>query len=139
LLDDRFYANINEASSMQLDETARYLARAVGAFVTIPRPWDEQSVAALAYVREQVIWYVLALLVPIGVVVGLRRDALVTGLLVAHASIVSVVAALTDGNVGTLIRHRGLALPYLVWLSGLGACAALSNLARRRETRMKVV
>jgi len=30
--------------------------------------------------------------------------------------------AVTSGNVGTLIRHRGLAVPYLLWLSVLGAC-----------------
>ena len=28
--------------------------------------------------------------------------------------------ALTSGNVGTLVRHRGLALPYIVWLSAVG-------------------
>ena len=27
---------------------------------------------------------------------------------------------MTSGNIGTLIRHRGLVMPYLVWLAGLG-------------------
>ena len=28
---------------------------------------------------------------------------------------------MSDGNIGTLVRHRGLALPYLIWLSAVGA------------------
>ena len=32
-----------------------------------------------------------------------------------------LIVALTSGNIGTLIRHRSLALLYLIWLSALGA------------------
>ena len=32
-----------------------------------------------------------------------------------------VLVALSGGNVGTLIRHRGLAMPYFAWLAALGA------------------
>ena len=42
--------------------------------------------------------------------------------------LIAAASAFTDGNVGTLVRHRGLALPYFVWLSGVGACE-LSPLA----------
>ena len=86
---------------------------------------------AAAYIPEQVIWYVLAMLVPIGLVHSFRRDTVLTGLLIAHAGLVAAAAALTDGNVGTLVRHRGLALPYLVWLSAMGACSLLLAVARR--------
>jgi len=41
------------------------------------------------------------------------------------------MVALTSGNVGTLIRHRGLALPYFVWLSALGGCEVVQRLATR--------
>ena len=65
-------------------------------------------------------------LVPFGFIAGLRRDALFTCLLAAHAFAVMMMVALTSGNVGTLIRHRGLVLPYLIWLSALGACRLLA-------------
>ena len=45
---------------------------------------------------------------------------MVTSLLVMHAAGAIVLVALTSGNIGTLIRHRSLALLYLVWLSALG-------------------
>jgi hypothetical protein len=128
LLDERFYPELNQVSSLEFSETLRFLTRAVGAYLTVPRPWDAQSRAAAAYIPEQVIWYVLAALAPVGVLFGFRRDPIVTGLLIAHALLIAAASAFTDGNVGTLVRHRGLVLPYLVWLSGVGACELLAAL-----------
>jgi len=135
LLDDRFYSDINQASSLEFKETVRFLARGVAAFMTVPRPWDSRSPASTAYVPEQVIWYVLVVLALVGTVSGLRRDAAMTALLVTSAVLISAAAAFTDGNVGTLVRHRSLALPYLVWLSGVGACEALGAFHRRWPRR----
>ena len=89
-----------------------------------------QSRAALAYLPEQVVWYLLAMLAVAGALFGFRRDAIVTGLLVGHALVIAAAVAFTGGNVGTLVRHRGLALPYLVWLSGVGACELLVSFRR---------
>src|SRR5436190_12578556 len=66
MLDDRFYAELNEASSMKFGETFRFLARGIAAYLTVPRPWDAQSRAEVAYIPEQVIWYVLAALAAAG-------------------------------------------------------------------------
>jgi hypothetical protein len=55
-----------------------------------------------------------------GVRAGYRRDPLVTCLLVGYLVPTAVVVALTTGNVGTLVRHRTLIVPFLVWLSALG-------------------
>jgi hypothetical protein len=134
LLDDRFYPDINQISSLEFTETMRFLVRGVVAFVTVPRPWDSRSPAATAYIPEQVVWYVLVALAVVGTWSGLRRDATMTGLLVMHTVLIAAAAAFTDGNVGTLVRHRSLALPYLVWLSGVGACELLAALHRRVST-----
>jgi len=75
----------------------------------------------------QIVWYILVALVPIGFVYGCRRDPLVAGLMLAFASVAALAVALTSGNIGTLVRHRDLALPYLVWLSAVGACELLSR------------
>jgi len=131
LLDPRFYRDTNDISSLEFGETARYLVRSAASFVVVPLPWDGQSAMAAAYIPEQVIWYVLAMLVPAGIVYSFRRDVVITGLLIAHAGLVAAASALTDGNVGTLVRHRGLALPYLVWLSAMGACGLLLAVVRR--------
>jgi hypothetical protein len=80
------------------------------------------------------VWYVLLVSAVIGVASGLRRDAAMTGLLVTHVVLIASAAAFTDGNVGTLVRHRSLAVPYLVWLSGVGACELFAAFHRRTST-----
>jgi hypothetical protein len=138
LLDDRFYPDLNEVSDLRLGETLRFVVRAAVAYVAEPLPWKTQSSAALAYLPEQVLWYLIALLVPIGLPFAFRRDPIVTGLLLVHALAIGAAVALNGGNVGTLVRHRGLVLPYLVWLSAVGACQLLSFMQRGELTRPAV-
>ena len=129
-LDDRFYPDRSEISDMQLAETARYVVRSLERYITVPLPWEVQSTSALAYIPEQIVWYLIIALLPPGIVFACRRDAIVAGLLFCHAAVAAVTVALISGNIGTLVRHRGLALPYLVWLSAVGACE-LFGMARR--------
>jgi Dolichyl-phosphate-mannose-protein mannosyltransferase len=131
LLDDRFYPDINIISSLTLSETLRYLVRGAIAFVTVPRPSEASSLAAAAYVPEQVIWYALIVLALAGAGAGFRRDPVLTALLIVNAVLVAAAAALTDGNVGTLVRHRALAVPYVVWLSGVGGCELVKLILHR--------
>lgn len=136
LLDERLYEAKIAMLDMSFDEGMRFLVRAFGRYVTVPWPWEAQSASAVAYLPEQMLWYVLALLAPIGFVYALRRDPLVASLLLGYALVAAVTVALVSGNVGTLVRHRGLALPYLVWLSAVGACQlvdrAMAVLPHRR-------
>ena len=133
LLDPRFYRDARPVVyTMTAPEAGRYVIRALGNFVTVPRPSQVESRAALAYLPEQAIWYVVLALVPIGAVAGFRRDPVVTSLLLSHGLAASVMVALTGGNIGTLIRHRGLTLPYFSWLAALGACHVVHSLAARR-------
>jgi len=55
LLDQRFYSDLNEISSLRFVETLRFLGRGLVAYVTVPLPWTVQSRAALAYLPEQVV------------------------------------------------------------------------------------
>jgi hypothetical protein len=120
-LDDRLYPERSNVDDMSRGETWRFLVRSAVDYVMVPRPWTIESRAALAFVPELMFWYVVVALAPIGFVAALRRDALVTGVLASSAIAAAALVAITSGNVGTLIRHRGLALPYVIWLSGAGA------------------
>ena len=121
LMDPPFYVDRLAIKAMTVADVTRYGLRATWSYLTVPLPWQIESRSALAFLPEQMIWFVLLLLMPVGVVVGLRRDPLLTCVLVAHGLVAAAMVAVSGGNVGTLVRHRGLALPYLVWLSGLGA------------------
>lgn len=127
LLDPRFYGDSSTISDMQFRDSALYVVRAFERYVTVPWPWEVQSRAMLVDIPEQIVWYVLVLLLPAGLIASFRRDAMLTGLLFGTALVSIVAIALTSGNVGTLVRHRSLAMPYLVFLSLAGLCELLSR------------
>jgi hypothetical protein len=136
LLDQRFYPELPDFTGraviddMRFGESLRFVWRSFERYVTVPLPWEVQSRSALLYLPEQVIWYLLVVLAPAGVVLTLRRDPLVASLLISQALIAVVTVALTSGNVGTLVRHRGLALLYFLWLSAVALCEVIVWLQR---------
>ncbi len=121
LMEPQFYEDRRAIQAMTVADAARYSIRAVWSYLTVPLPWNIESRAALAFLPEQMIWYALVLLIPVGIVAGLKRDVVLTALLLAHGCALALIVALSGGNIGTLVRHRGLALPYFAWICGLGA------------------
>lgn len=126
LLSPWLYYDVPAITKMAPAPAAAFAIKAVAAYLVEPLPWKIETPTILGYLPEHLFWLVALALVPFGFVTGLRRDALLTCLLAAHALAVMMMVALTSGNVGTLIRHRGLALPYLIWLSALGASRLLA-------------
>ena len=112
----------------------RFIVRAAASFVLVPLPWRASSAPALAYLPEQVVWYVLVLLALVGTVAGLRRDPALTLLLAGVIMVGGAGIAMTSGNIGALVRHRGMVMVLVVWLSGLGASVLLNQFARRCES-----
>jgi hypothetical protein len=134
-LEERFYQSSEDLDDIRGLEAARFLVRSVVSYITVPLPWDVQSRAALLYVPEQIAWYGLVALLPAGLLFSFRRDPLITALLIAHAVTAAFLVAITGGNVGTLVRHRGMAIPYIVWLSAVGGCELVVRMvARARAT-----
>jgi hypothetical protein len=137
LLDAGFYFNPSTPVSSSLrfrpPEAARYAVRAAVSFLVVPTPWQLRSLRELAYVPEQIAWYVLIALVVPGIVAGWRRNRVVTATLVGYAVPTAVALALTNGNVGTLLRLRGLVLPSLVWIGALGFAAVVGGAGQPRR------
>jgi hypothetical protein len=140
LLDAGFYMNPRTPASSTLTltpaEAARYAIRAAASFVLVPLPWQLQSTRELAYLPEQIGWYVVAALAVAGLVAGMRRDRLVTSVLIGFTVPTAVVLSLTNGNVGTLLRLRGLVTPYLMWVSAAGLSAIAAAVERRGRSRL---
>jgi hypothetical protein len=127
LLDERLYGDHADMRTMRLDEAARYVVGALFSYVTVPLPSQIYSTAALAFLPEQMVWYLLVAFAPAGLVFAMRRDPLIASLLLTHAVVAALLIAFTSGNIGTLVRHRGFALPYLIWISAVGACELLAR------------
>lgn len=129
-LDGRYYLDRRTIADLPAREAAAFAVKSVVSYVVEPLPWKSESSALLAYLPEQILWLVTLALVPFGVAAGLRRDPLLTCVIAAHALAVMLMVALTSGNIGTLIRHRGLALTYLAWPAALGAVGVIGWLTR---------
>jgi hypothetical protein len=138
LLDDGFYMHPATpiAWPLQLTEIQawRFLVRAAAAFVITPWPWEMMSRSELVFLPEHMFWLMMILFVPIGAVAGWRRDPTMTACLIGFALPTAAVLAVTTGNVGTLLRLRGLVTPYLVWFGVLGVLTVSELLLMRSRS-----
>jgi hypothetical protein len=136
LLDEGFYVNPQTPSLSTITLTpaqaARFVVRSVVSFVTTPLPWQLRSTRELVTLPAVLLWYLLVLGIPAGALAGWRRDSMTTAILVGFVVPTAAVLAMTNGNVGTLVRLRDLVVPYLVWISVLGYCVAIEQLSGAR-------
>lgn len=132
ILEPSFYVDRPAPGDLTPSETVRYGVNALAAYVIVPAPWQAMSRAELAFLPEQLIWYLLVALAPFGLRAGFRRDPFLTAILSAHLVMAVALVAMTSGNVGTLVRHRALALPYVVWFGSLGLSMMLARLSGMR-------
>lgn len=131
LLDDAFYVNpqpLVTRLSLTPDEAGRFLVRAAASFLLVPLPWQIATRSELAFVPEQLLWYSIVILALIGIWRAFSADRLTAGVLAGIAVTVALAVALTNGNVGTLIRFRGLVTPYLIWISAVGFCVTIQRM-----------
>lgn len=142
LMDEGFYRDPQTGPGWELaltdSEAVRFLARATVSFVVTPWPWEMRSRSELAFMPEHIVWYLLMAALPFGIAAGWRIDPLATALFCGFAIPTAAVIAVTNGNVGTLLRLRGLVTPYVAWLSAVGLCVIGEWLASARRSRVMV-
>ena len=131
LLDEGFYMFPGTPSGFTEAQSARFVARAAASFVLTPLPWQIASRGELALLPEHLLWYLMVVLAPIGAVAGWKRDPLLACLLIGYALPTAAAVAVTNGNVGTLLRLRALVTPQLVWISTLGLLSVIATLQQR--------
>src|SRR6266571_1308240 len=121
---------------MHFDEPARFLVRAFERYVTVPLPWESQSLAALAYMPDQLVWYrIVVLFMAANAVrstidrawpssrVGLGADRIRQA---ARSAAVASAAVLVLQQAATR-THDGPLVWVLPLVSGIGGiCAALA-------------
>ena len=139
LLDEGFYylPAAPAAWPLQLtdDQALRFLVRAAKSFLFTPLPWEMATPSELVFFPEHAVWLLMVVFAPIGVVAGWRRDRRLTALLVGFMLPTAAALAVTNGNVGTLLRLRGLVTPYLVWIAVLGALSVAEYLLTPKAAR----
>jgi hypothetical protein len=135
LMDEGFYMYPGIGRNWQITMTdaqaLRFVLRAMVSFVVTPLPWQMASRSELAFLPEHLLWYLLLALLPAGLAAGGKRDPILTSILIGYCIPTAAAIALTNGNVGTLLRMRGLVSPYLLWLSVLGLLTMAESLLRK--------
>jgi hypothetical protein len=142
VLDPRFYRDrvLNIMDDMTSREAGRYVWRALVAALVVPLPWQAETRMLKAYLPEHFLWLVLAALTPLGIWAGARRHPAAAFIMGAYVAVMFTGIALRSGNVGTLVRHRGLVLPFVICLAAVAACHTLwwlASLERTAELRKK--
>ena len=139
LLDDGFYMNpaTPAASNIFLTpgQAIRFVARSAATFIATPLPWEARSLSERAYLPEHLLWYMLVLMLPFGIAEGWRRDPWATAMVIGFILPTAITLAMTNGNIGTLLRLRGLVTPYMAWISALGFCVVAERLCAAWQGR----
>jgi hypothetical protein len=131
LLDEKYYAaGSGSLAAMTIGDSVRYLASSAAAFVVVPAPWRIGSAMELGMVPQQLAWYGALAAAFVGVVVGLRRDAWLTCILSAYPVAGMIVIAPNSGNIGTLVRHRDMIVPFVLSLAAIGIVALVNGTGR---------
>ncbi|MEO7155951.1 MAG: hypothetical protein ABI039_00230 [Vicinamibacterales bacterium] len=133
LLDDGFYMYPRDPQHLTGAQSLRFLARAARSLLLTPLPWEMRSRGELAFLPEHLIWFAMLIFAPIGIVGGWKRSPLLVCVLAGYAIPTALTLAVTNGNVGTLLRLRALVTPQLVWISALGLLAVLAMLLERSQ------
>ncbi len=142
LLDERLYSQFQTSeaiSTMTEAEAARFVLRSLLSVMVYPLPWQVRSLSEFAFLSQQVAWWGFVLLAAVGVVVGARRDLLVTCLLAGFAVVGLVGVGVNSGNFGTMVRHRDMVVPFVLCLSAVGGVAVVSHLLARVARRTHVI
>jgi Dolichyl-phosphate-mannose-protein mannosyltransferase len=85
-----------------------------------PFPWAADRAADRVTIPEMVLWYGAVVLGLIGFARHWRRWRQYVHLL-GYIGAILLMLALTTGNLGTLVRHRGMVIPFVLIFSGAGA------------------
>jgi hypothetical protein len=129
-LDEGFYVAWTPDTRLTTGEAARFVVRSVRSFLVEPWPWQMATNNELLFLPEHLLWYAAVLLAVVGIVNGARQDRLATCLLACSIIPTMFVVSMTNGNVGTLIRFRGLVWPYVLVLAAVGVYTLVPGIER---------
>ncbi len=111
-----------------------HLPIGLAAMLLRPYPWSSGGSTSMELARtEMTLWYALLALAFIGLPLALRYPRVSMFPLLAGAGI-TVMYALTEGNLGTAYRHRGEFVWVVVLLAGFGLYRLRQWTSRRVDT-----
>jgi hypothetical protein len=116
-------------------DAVRYLPVGVFHLMTAPIPLTSTSLIDVAAIPEMLLWYVCQLLALWGFasLVRQRRFEFAYGVLVLGG--IGLTLSLFEGNIGTLLRHRAMLIPFIAILAAVGTTEALKHVPYQSSAR----
>jgi hypothetical protein len=117
-----------------MSRTITYLPRGLSNLFFAPYPWAIHRVMDLPAIPAMLAWY--AILGAAVWLVARRRMVGPTATIVVFAATMFVLLLLTEGNVGTLFRHRAMTVtPFVTLLAAPALLRVWDAFGRRRDRR----
>lgn len=89
-------------------------------FMLIPFPWAILSVRQVASLPQMIIWYLLLPFTFIGILFTFRFRLKISLSLLCYILLMTTLLALTEGNIGSAMRHRDLVTPFYLIFAATG-------------------
>jgi hypothetical protein len=102
-----------------------------------PFPWAARRAVELAMIPEMLLWYAALVCATIGLIVHRRRWRHYAHLL-GYLAATLLTLGIVQGNLGTLVRQRGMLIPFTLIFSGAGAAWLWSRWRSRPAPRARV-
>lgn len=114
-----------------LAESLAYLPTGMLFYLSAPFPLNARTPSEMAAIPEMLLWYVTVMLALYGSYRLLRARNLGYAFGALALCGITLVLSLAEGNAGTLIRHRAMAIVFVVVFAAVGLDAFLARTARR--------
>jgi hypothetical protein len=113
-------ADAQPMAGRPLGEMIAWLPTGLTYVLAAPFPWTADRMIEQVTIPEMLLWYAAVVLAFVGLARHWRIWQQYAHLLGYIGGIV-LLLALTQGNLGTLVRHRGMVIPFVLIFSGAGA------------------
>lgn len=124
-----------EMSGKSVVELIQWLPNGAVHVLAAPFPWQATRAVERAALPDVLAWYLAVILAVVALVTTWRSSPRYIQILL-YIGAVALMLSLTQGNLGTLVRHRGMLIAPTLVLSGAGAAYLVWRVAGERVARL---
>jgi len=129
---DRFY-NSEDYKPISAGESIIAFLNGELSLMLKPFPWDISNKFKFFYYPVSVVWDILFVFFIVSLLVNVRYRIKGSIFLISTFIMISVLLSLTEGNIGTMIRHRDMITPVYIIFSSFGIVWLLSGCQLKTE------
>ncbi len=89
-------------------------------FMLVPFPWSITTLLQVLSYPQIIIWYILLYFAVIGIIIAIRYRFIRSFVILGYIFIVTSGFALSEGNIGSTLRHRDLITPFYFIFTSVG-------------------